>query len=365
MKFKEDFERRHAWDFEKYMFFCTAYVSAPLKREFALYCLETLQAELVTQDIEALRCYLDGPLTAIREHYLGITNPKDEEYKALLIQMNNESRARLLLYDAHKTYGNAPLEAEPLIRKAVKLWPAARQEEYRQLGISMAKKVIEQFARLDRPGPGALNGTAILWNKYSREELGQLTRGAIDYLEETVWDVSAPDLEGLADLACMYAYQRQFSRMLEAIDRALECGEDATELFREPLRLVALLAACERDQARGRQLAKKIGLSDVTEASFCQAIRDHEHIKHPDYITWLAMKNGDLGPEGNAITVIYISPPYEQYNGLVSAFSRSVGGGNVEEIASVNGLVTVEKLYDVFVQSFWLITPLPREESYL
>src|SRR5215472_16101845 len=54
-KFFEDFSKRQAGEFEKYIFFCTAYLTALQKLKFAQYVVNTLQAELVCQDIEALR----------------------------------------------------------------------------------------------------------------------------------------------------------------------------------------------------------------------------------------------------------------------------------------------------------------------
>lgn len=74
-KFKEDFKQRQAGEFEKYYFFCNSYLTASQKLKFATYCLNTLRAEIIPQDIEALRGLLDSALTSIRAHYLHI---KDE-----------------------------------------------------------------------------------------------------------------------------------------------------------------------------------------------------------------------------------------------------------------------------------------------
>jgi len=70
-KFNEDFSKRQAGEFEKYFLFCTAHLTAQQKLKFARYCLDTLQAEFVSQDIEALRGLLDT-FASIRERYLGI-----------------------------------------------------------------------------------------------------------------------------------------------------------------------------------------------------------------------------------------------------------------------------------------------------
>ncbi len=71
-KFNEDFTQRKAGEFEKYYFFCTSYLTAKQKLRFAKYCLDSLRAEFVPQDIEALRGLLDNALISIRERCLGI-----------------------------------------------------------------------------------------------------------------------------------------------------------------------------------------------------------------------------------------------------------------------------------------------------
>jgi hypothetical protein len=82
-KFREDFHQRQAGEFEKYYFFCIVNVTAAQKQQFKRYCQESLQAELIIQDIEALRCLLDGPLTSIRQHYLGMKEAKENAHNAL------------------------------------------------------------------------------------------------------------------------------------------------------------------------------------------------------------------------------------------------------------------------------------------
>src|SRR5438132_13103454 len=60
VKFKQDFSQRAAGEYEKYVLFCTAHLTALQKRQFTHYCLETLQALFVPYDIEALRSLLDS-----------------------------------------------------------------------------------------------------------------------------------------------------------------------------------------------------------------------------------------------------------------------------------------------------------------
>ena len=57
MKFKEDFSKRKAGEYEKYILFCTAYLTASQKLQFTVYCFEKLQALFVPYDMEALRSF--------------------------------------------------------------------------------------------------------------------------------------------------------------------------------------------------------------------------------------------------------------------------------------------------------------------
>ena len=78
-KFKEDFSKRKAGDFDTYILFCTDYLTAEQKIKYAKYCAHVLQAEFVPYDIEALRSLLDSSLLQIREKYLHTISGKVEE----------------------------------------------------------------------------------------------------------------------------------------------------------------------------------------------------------------------------------------------------------------------------------------------
>jgi len=138
-KFFEDFAKRRAGEFEKYYFFCTAYLTAQQKLKFAQCVVNTLQAELVTQDIEALRSVLDSVLSSIREQYLGIRDDKKALFESMLAAVQEDLQkgyqARLHLYKAHET--NDLSEAEALVKQAVDLMPSVKLQEYLQLGKSI------------------------------------------------------------------------------------------------------------------------------------------------------------------------------------------------------------------------------------
>src|SRR5205823_8333242 len=51
VKFKQDFSRRTAGEYEKYILFCTAHLTAKQKLDCIGFCVGPLQAELVPYDI--------------------------------------------------------------------------------------------------------------------------------------------------------------------------------------------------------------------------------------------------------------------------------------------------------------------------
>ena len=104
VKFKQDFSRRTAGEYEKYILFCTAHLTAKQKLDFIGFCVGTLQAELVPYDIEALRSLLDSSLKSIREHYLHIKDDSkgvnEEALAALRDELVKRSKAESLLLRA-------------------------------------------------------------------------------------------------------------------------------------------------------------------------------------------------------------------------------------------------------------------------
>jgi len=94
-KFEEDFSKRKAGEYEKYILFCTAHLSAPLKLKFAKYCIDNLQAEFEPKDIEALRSLLDSALKQIRAMYLGIQDNTAirNKIRNILFDASNEVEA--------------------------------------------------------------------------------------------------------------------------------------------------------------------------------------------------------------------------------------------------------------------------------
>jgi hypothetical protein len=78
-KFKEDFYQRKPGEFAKYYLFCTSHVSPKQRAGFERYCLESLQADLVVQDIEALRGLLDVRFSDIKSRYLHLPLPSTDK----------------------------------------------------------------------------------------------------------------------------------------------------------------------------------------------------------------------------------------------------------------------------------------------
>ncbi len=99
-KFKQDFSQRTAGEYEKYILFCTAYLSPKQKFDFITYCAIALQAELLLYEIEALRSLLDSAFPAIRERYLHINpNNVSESERTAILQLYLDRLSELLRKD--------------------------------------------------------------------------------------------------------------------------------------------------------------------------------------------------------------------------------------------------------------------------
>ncbi len=333
-KFFEDFSKRRAGEFEKYIFFCTAYLTAQQKLKFAQYVVNTLHAELVSQDIEVLRSVLDSVLPSIREQYLGI---KDDN-------------------KAHETHDL--LKAEALVKQAAELLPTVRLEEYLQLGIRHAQTVIDGL-------PLEISGEyGQTFRVYTKDMLAPHIRSALAYLEETVLHAGLPDAEGLLYLACIYGYQKQFNEMITTIDKALTVDARIQEEFRQPRKLEILLLACGSDHSKIEQVSQKLGIPTVTKETFCSFITDFDLEGFTGYIKWIAVKRPNT-PGEKDVHIINVCPPYVQYDGLVCAHSQLFETGRIECLTTSPQFVTVETLYDVLSRSFILVYPIKREYFYL
>lgn len=90
-KFEEDFSKRKPGEFEKYILFCTAYLTATQKLKFTRFCLEQLEALFTPYDIEGLGILLDStPMLPIRAKFLFIS---DQERQ----QINQERQRRSVI----------------------------------------------------------------------------------------------------------------------------------------------------------------------------------------------------------------------------------------------------------------------------
>jgi hypothetical protein len=103
------------------------------------------------------------------------------------------------------------------------------------------------------------------------------------------------------------------------------------------------------------RLRKRLGIPRVSKRPFCKFIQDFDLTDFHGYIRWIAIKSPNAAGE-RGIFIIMITPPYEQYKGLVSASTLSVESWQSENV--LNGeLVSISKLYDALHASFVLICP--------
>jgi hypothetical protein len=335
----------------KYLFFCTAYLTARQKVKFAQYVLNTLQAEFVPQDIEALRCLLDSALTLIRAQYLGIKDEKRELFETMLAEtrddLRKENQAYSLLDKAHET--NNLEHAEALVKQATELLPSIRQREYCLLGIRNAHIVIDG---LPMEFSDEYRST---YRVYRKDALLPFTKNALAYLEETVLYGGYPDAEGLLYLACMYGCQKQFGDVILTLDKALTAKEGIQEVFRQPRLLKILLLACGSDRNKVEQVCRKLDIPSVTKENFCHFIVDFDLEGFTGYIQWIAVKKSNM-PGEKGVHIIHICPPYVQNGGLVCAHSQVFQTGQIEGIPTDPQFVAVETLYETLCRSFLLVS---------
>jgi len=137
-KFEEDFSQRKAGEYEKYILFCTAHLTAKQKLDFISYCLNRLQAEFVPMDIEALRSVLDSALTPIRERYLYLsnqekhqTNQEQQRRSALLKNLKAEYILSHPNVSERIMLGTEPLPKEWVERRLEEMGETWRQDMYK------------------------------------------------------------------------------------------------------------------------------------------------------------------------------------------------------------------------------------------
>jgi hypothetical protein len=130
VKFNHDFAQRTPGEYDKYYFFCTAYLTSKQKLNFFNFCANTLQAESVPKDIEALRSLLDSALTRVRESFLYLSEQDRQKRSILLGKLR---RLYVLSGDGMSPgmiAGTEPLPKDWVERQLVALGETWRQDVY-------------------------------------------------------------------------------------------------------------------------------------------------------------------------------------------------------------------------------------------
>jgi hypothetical protein len=138
-KFRRDFSRRQPGEYNEYMFFCKAHLTASQKFQFTQYCLNELQAMLTLYDIEALSLLLDNDirLREIRETYLYVSdqeklqiNQEQQRRSALLRKLKTEYIASHPNVSERIIFGTEPLPKEWIERRLEEIGEKWRQDVY-------------------------------------------------------------------------------------------------------------------------------------------------------------------------------------------------------------------------------------------
>lgn len=266
-KYYEDFSQRQPGEFEKYMLFCTAHLTAQRKREFIGYCLDTLQAEFVPYDIEALRSLLDSVLQPIRETYLGIIDQEKLRRKEIEHHVNNQVAAHNLFNEAKQAVANYYWEgAEALIEEALQLYDIAEAPSF--LGLQMSAALKDTFQRLHDIPPGY--NAAELYEELDRLRTGKphlvppKVTQAISWLERA-GKQNMDSLEKnavaevLAALALTYGLSKNYDAMMGCMKEAIEY--DPTPMrasFKNPVHLAILVHGCA-EEPKPLEALQKLG----------------------------------------------------------------------------------------------------------
>jgi hypothetical protein len=362
VKFKQDFSQRTAGEYEKYVLFCIAHLTALQKRQFTHYCLETLQALFVPFDIEALRSSLDSSLKSIREAYLHIQDDSkgvsEEALVALREEMQKQREADMLLLEANK-FASSLMEKDRLVQKAVGLSPAYRQRELRKLGIEMSMAVIDGYDPVTQRGSmvAGLGRGMAGYGKLDRNDVARLATTASNYLQKNVLETSMPDADGLLYLACLFGYQQQFEEMIRVLEQAVTLDDEIQEKFQLRKILQMLLRACHSDQIKVEVLRKSLRLPPVSKETFCKYLQELDLTGFTGFIEWLGVKRPSA-PGETGTFLIKITPPYPSDEGKVSASGQSITSWGFETVIANTEPITIEELYEALHSLFILFCPV-------
>ena len=310
-KFDEDFQKREAGEFEKYVLFCTMYLTAPQKRKFVRYCLETLDAEFVPCDIEALRSLLDNPLKSIRERYLHIKDDSkgitEEALTVLQDEIERKNQALILFSKAENSTNLA--ECEKFTREALQKNPDL--EGVRSfLGLRLSNEVQAYFFYLLHPGTFPLSSamqspalSAITYYTYASMDSIQLSQfmpeppklEAIDWLQQSLQHQENPEGEVSAALALMYGFSEEYGKMFDMLQETLTSYPGLVSYFQPPERLFMLIHACSNLPSIEKVmhvLNMKLPQIDEVQQTLKEASdpKSNPNVHSQPYIEWYAVE---------------------------------------------------------------------------
>lgn len=261
-KFDEDFKKRKADEYERYILFCTANLTALKKRKFAKYCLDTLEADFVPYDIEALRSLLDNPFKSIRERYLHIKDDSkgitEETLAARLDEIERKNQALILFSKAENA--TSLVECEKFICEALQKYPDLPGAR-RFLGLRLSNEVQTHFSYLLNPGSFPQRSqrstqspslAAITYYTYASMGYGQISQllpeppklEAIDWLQQALQHQDNPEGEVSAALALMYGFTEAYGKMISALRVTLTSYPGLVSYFQLPEHLLMVIHAC-------------------------------------------------------------------------------------------------------------------------
>src|SRR6266568_4698704 len=247
----------------------------------------------------------------IRDAKKEISQEISEDVKGSMQRLSN---AQMLVFEADRYNSPAALLIkEGNIQRAVSMWPAFKQEEYRKLSSAYSEAVIDAFYQgLDVISTNLIGAQAA---SVQRDQLNHYINRAIFYLEEAILHSETAGRDGLVQLACMYGCAGRYEEMIRVMERALKVDENAKDDFQEAKRLSLLVRACGTDKRRVEKLSKKIDKElPLSKKMFTEIIKDVYNQPLSSYANFFAITRQPTN-KGN-VYIIRITSYSNDDNGI-------------------------------------------------
>lgn len=269
--------------------------------------------------------------------------------------MEHLSEAQILIFNAGAFQSPSDLLLkEILINKAVDLWPAFKQVEYRKLGDDFSRVIIDSFYSVQGGGIDP-SGHGI-----RKDQISPYVNQAIFYLEQTVVNAVPPERDGLVNLACMYGCAEKYDLMIRTIEQAVRIDDNARDDFQDTKRLSLLILACGSRKSSIEKLGKKIGMNlPLSKQQFTKIIKDlHLETANLSYPKCYAIKKVP-GQTRSAAYAVYIIKFFSRNDGASvhsAQYFRAISTPTtIDDLIPSGQEISVDDFFEKVDQEFFAI----------